>query len=214
MSMMLTLQLPLWGSLNFTTSVRLTHTWITTVRQLPTDMMLTFTLRVWDSQLHNRLRDTHTHIHNWVTTMRFTHNYATGVRLTITQWSKAHSHSYLSYHHEAHSHLCYMCKAKFCNRCEAHSQLHYRCEARSHYIKCVTWVTTIRFTVMLCVYGSLTFTSTMLTRVTTVRLTHSFTMSVRLTHTWVTTVRLTVTHGYDALFYVTSTYETHNYTIV
>ena len=24
----------------------------------------------------------------------------------------------------------------------------------------------------------------------------------------------TVTHGYDALFYVTSTYETHNYTIV
>ena len=88
---------------NFTTSVRLTHTWITTVRQLPTDMMLTFTLRVWDSQLHNRLRDTHTHIHNWVTTMTFTHNYATGVRLTITQWSKAHSHSYLSYHHEAHS---------------------------------------------------------------------------------------------------------------
>ena len=94
----LTLELPLWDS------------------QLPTDMMLTFTLWVWDSQLYNRLKDTHTHIYNWVTTVRFTHNYATCVRLTITQWFKAHSYSYLSYYHEAHSQLC--------NGCEAHLQVH------------------------------------------------------------------------------------------
>ena len=63
---------------------------------------------VWDSQLHNRLRDTHTHTHNSVTTMWFTHNYATGVRLTIIQWSKAHSiHIWVTTMRFTHS--CAMC---------------------------------------------------------------------------------------------------------
>ena len=70
--------------------------------------------------------------------MRFTHNYATRVRLTITQWFKAHSYSYLSYYHEAHSQLC--------NGCEAHLQVHnglrhthsylsYHHEAHSQYFR-------------------------------------------------------------------------------
>ena len=141
---------------------------------------LTFTLRVWGSP----------------TVMQW------GWGSLLHNWCKAHSYSYFSYHHEAHSHLHYECEhSKLCNELPlwgslaivlwmwTHSHLIYHCEAHSNAVG-------VRLTV---------------TRyATAAKLSHIYIKRVRPTHTWVTTVRLTHSYAHSQLCY---TCEAHSFTL-